>query len=208
MKMFSYVVRRDFGFAPNPFGKHCTLATCKPEIRTAANVGDWVIGTGSADKSVGLGDNIVFAMCVEEKMRFDQYWNDTRFKYKRPLMNGSLKQTYGDNIYHLDEEGQNWIQENSHHSLEDGSQNTRNKNKDLKSQFVLISEHFWYFGRSAVPIPGNLCDSIRKKGQGHKSNCISEEVITEFVQWITDSFPLGYNGKPRQFNLFERYSGR
>ncbi|WP_225761747.1 hypothetical protein [Acinetobacter sp. Marseille-P8610] len=33
MKIFSYVVSRDFGFAPNPFFNFCTLATCKPKIR-------------------------------------------------------------------------------------------------------------------------------------------------------------------------------
>lgn len=207
MKMYSYVVRRDYGFAPNPFGQYCTLATCKPEIRNSATIGDWVIGTGSDAAAVRLGNNLVYAMCIKEKISFDQYWRDVRFRYKRPLMNGSLKQTYGDNIYHLDEEGQNWIQENSHHSLPDGSQNIRNMDRDLKSQFVLVSEHFWYFGKLAVPIPERLCTSIRKKGPGYKSD-IPEEIITEFIQWITDTFPMGYIGKPRQFSLFERYSGR
>src|SRR5712671_5339411 len=33
MRLYSYVVARDFGFAPNPFFGVCTLATCKPDIR-------------------------------------------------------------------------------------------------------------------------------------------------------------------------------
>lgn len=49
MKLYSYIVARDYGFAPNPFFGICTLATCKQKIRSAANVGDWVIGTGSKD---------------------------------------------------------------------------------------------------------------------------------------------------------------
>ena len=47
MKLYSYIVARDFGFAPNPFYGFCTLATCKPKIREHASVGDWVVGTGA-----------------------------------------------------------------------------------------------------------------------------------------------------------------
>ena len=47
MRLHSYVVARDYGFAPNPFFGVCTLATCKPKIRSAAKLGDWVMGTGS-----------------------------------------------------------------------------------------------------------------------------------------------------------------
>ncbi len=49
MKIYSYVVRYDAGFAPNPFGEFSTLATCKPRIRKKIQVGDWVIGTGSVE---------------------------------------------------------------------------------------------------------------------------------------------------------------
>ena len=38
MKLFSYVVARDFAFAPNPFHGYCTLATCKPIIRRVTQV--------------------------------------------------------------------------------------------------------------------------------------------------------------------------
>jgi hypothetical protein len=30
--LYSYVVRWDHGFAPNPFYETCTVATCKPYI--------------------------------------------------------------------------------------------------------------------------------------------------------------------------------
>ncbi|MFH1865797.1 MAG: hypothetical protein ABIK85_07930, partial [Candidatus Eisenbacteria bacterium] len=39
MRLFSYIVARDYGFAPNPFCGVCTLATCKPKIRESASVG-------------------------------------------------------------------------------------------------------------------------------------------------------------------------
>ena len=40
-RIYSYVVRYDSGFAPNPFYGYCTLATCKPDIRGR---GGWRLG--------------------------------------------------------------------------------------------------------------------------------------------------------------------
>ncbi len=70
INLYSYVVAHDTGFAPNPFGNYCTLACCKPDIRKAANVGDWVVGTGS--KKNDESDKIIYAMKVTEKKDWDQ----------------------------------------------------------------------------------------------------------------------------------------
>lgn len=43
-KIYSYIVAEDNGFAPNPFGKACTLACCKPDIRQHAKTDDWILG--------------------------------------------------------------------------------------------------------------------------------------------------------------------
>ncbi|SSY70238.1 hypothetical protein [Alysiella crassa] len=40
MKIISYVVKYDYGFAPNPYHGFLTLATCKPVIRSNAEIGD------------------------------------------------------------------------------------------------------------------------------------------------------------------------
>jgi len=37
MKVYSYIVAYDSGFAPNPFHGICTLACCKPTIRRTAH---------------------------------------------------------------------------------------------------------------------------------------------------------------------------
>jgi hypothetical protein len=66
LRLFSYVVRYDKGFAPNLFWNYCTLATCKPGIRRKAEVGDWVVGTGSKE-NVGIG-KLIYAMKIEEKI--------------------------------------------------------------------------------------------------------------------------------------------
>lgn len=84
MRLHSYVVARDYGFAPNPFFTICTLATCKPKIRSTAAVGDWVIGTGSRQRN--RQNHVVYAMRVTEAMTFEQYWNDSRFQRKKPTL--------------------------------------------------------------------------------------------------------------------------
>ena len=93
MRLFSYVITVDAGFAPNPYHDFCTLAVCKPKIRKTASVGDWVIGTGS--KMKGLQNRLIYAMRVTEEMKFNAYWTDPRFRRKRPDIYGNRVQVRG-----------------------------------------------------------------------------------------------------------------
>ena len=95
-RAFSYVVKRDYGFAPNPFYGFLTLATCKPLIRKNAEIGDFIIGNSPSN----LGSKLVYMAKVSEIITFDEYWSNPRFLCKKPIMNGSVKKLYGDNIYH------------------------------------------------------------------------------------------------------------
>ncbi len=153
MTVWSYKISRDFGFAPNPFFGYCTVACCKPDIRQGAREGDLVFGC--AAKALGIGEVLIFAMRVQEKVTFDEYWLDERFLKRRPVFSAGRARMYGDNIYHSDGAG-NWVQEDSHHSLEDGSWNEENASRDLNSKFVLISQTFSYWGREAIEIPEHL----------------------------------------------------
>jgi hypothetical protein len=196
VRLYSYVVARDFGFAPNPFYGFCTLATCKPDIRKTAQAGDWVIGTGS--KSNGREGHLVFAMRVSEAMTFDQYWADPRFESKRPSLHGSLKQAFGDNIYHH-KGGGGWSQENSHHSMHDGSTNSENVEHDTRTDRVLISDHFAYWGGQGPDIPAEFRDwdgvDVCLGRQGHRCN-FPEELVEQFVQWLEGPGMSGYVGRP------------
>ncbi|WP_348814675.1 hypothetical protein NFG57_15145 [Halomonas sp. H10-59] len=155
--LYSYPITRDFGFAPNPFHGYCTLATCKPNIRKSAEVGDWVIGVGGATLP-SVRRKCIFLMKVTEKLDFEQYWNDKRFSLKKPIRNGSHLQMLGDNIYHKDMTG-DWVQEDSHHSNPDGTMNVINRDIDTgRCDKVLVSECFIYFGAAAASID---LDSIR-----------------------------------------------
>lgn len=146
--LYTYTVTRDFSFAPNPFHGLCTLATCKPKIRKSAKVNDWVMGVGGSNLKV-IKRKCIFIMKVSETLSFQEYWEDERFRLKKPQRNGSRVQMLGDNIYHkcgID----SWIQEDSHHSNQDGSSNLTNLNRDTgTTDRVLVSNHFLYFGSMA-----------------------------------------------------------
>jgi hypothetical protein len=207
MKCYSYVVARDYGFAPNPFYGHCTLATCKPRIREAASKGDWVLGCGSAKhKASGF---LVYAMQVDEKLHFNDYWKSKKFRGKRPTMNGSLKQMYGDNIYHFDQSKKRWVQVDSHHSNRDGSENEYNKKRDLKSEYVLISSQFWYFGGHPLKLVsrfrnGKSC--VCCTGRGYRI-IRDEELVSQFISWVGKQAMQGYRADPLHFTSFRRYRG-
>ena len=196
MTLYSYVVCQDFGFAPNPFHGFCTLATCKPKIRERAQVDDWVVGTGS--KMAGRHKNLVFAMCVSETMTYTEYWNDDRFKKKKPNLLGSEKQAYGDNIYFQDSDTGEWHQENSHHSRPNGTADADNLNHDTSADRVLIGVDFTYWGGEGPELPEAICDKIRKSGPGHKCR-FEQQIVDEFIAWFRSIGEVGYAGKPKDW---------
>lgn len=200
MRIYSYIIARDFGFAPNPFYGYCTLATCKPKIRKGARVGDWVMGTG-AKKRYDLAGHVVYAMRVDEVLDFDGYWVDPRFQSKKPLLNGSLKQLYGDNIYH--KRGRLWIQEDSHHSLSGGRPNLKNIERDTGTNRVLISRNFVYLGERAIEIPARLLhhtptnEKLCCTTQGYR--VVHEPLADSFRRWLKKVGPWGLSGMPLEF---------
>lgn len=200
MKLYSYVVARDYGFAPNPFHGVCSLATCKPLIRKGAGIGDWVVGTGSSKYK--LMGHVVFAMKVTEALSYDQYWDDARFLSKKPNLTGSFKQAFGDNIYHRNTRTGRWVQVNSHHSLETGSPNSKNIEHDTQTDRVLLSTEYIYWGATGPKIPARFSDSKILKiciGQrGHKI-ATSEKHIDSFIAWLKTYNVGGFSGAPAEF---------
>ena len=207
MRLYSYIVKYDSGFAPNPFYGVCTLATCKPKIREKAQIGDWVIGTGSGSQATGLGGHLVYAMKVEETLPFQRYFKDPRFQCKKPDLRGSRKLARGDNIYCLD--NKRWRQLNSYHSHEDGSPNQKHIEKDTKVDRVLISRNYIYFGRCAPEIPEvfvsrGLEKSICHTGRNHRvfdsSKRSDAALIAEFEDWFCQLGDTGYVADPSDWS--------
>jgi hypothetical protein len=199
MTVYSYLIEHDLGLAPNPFGQYCTLAVCKPSIRMSSNlkIGDWVIGTGSkALEGVTkrkLTNKLIYAMEIKEKLTLDEYWNEPRFQYKKPVMNGSLISMYGDNFYHMVDDC-NWIQEDSAHSNIDASCNVGHLKKDTGGKNVLISDNFFYFGDKAPVIPDFLL-GICYDRQGHKI-VRPPQLASDTIDWVKSSFKKGIHGNP------------
>lgn len=202
VRLYSYVVRYDSGFAPNPFYGICTLATCKPDIRKAAETGDWVVGTGSADRRIGRGGFLVFAMRVTETLPLREYWHDPRFRRKRSNLRGSTKHASGDNIYCWNARQKRWEQLDSYHSQADGSPHEAHIRRDTSVDRVLVSTDFVYFGGHGPQIPHAFRRykgiDICKQGQGRKivSNL---DLIRDFEAWIRSSGHAGYVNAPHDW---------
>lgn len=182
-KLYSYVVRYDNGFAPNPFWNTCTLATCKPEIRRLAQVGDCIVGTGS--KTAGRHEHLVFVMFVTEAMTFNEYWLDEWYANKKPIepIRGGDRRACGDNIYYkLGPD--HWHQRKSFHGeLELPT--------DTKVDRVLASTDFAYWGGTGPKIPDRFLRDKFLVGRGYGSR-FPKELIDDFVEWYRG---LGANGR-------------
>jgi hypothetical protein len=195
MTLYSYVVAHDFGFAPNPFHSFCTLATCKPDIRKQANVGDYIVGTGCANRQ--RQGYLVYFMVVSEIITFEQYWEYGRFEVKKPNLRGSFMQAFGDNIYHRGHSG-GWLQEKSVHSYEDGRPNPVNVKTDTKSSRVLIATDFAYFGGSGPLIPERFRQPNGQDvcGKRFYRKNLDPQLVGRFIAWLRSLNSAGFAGEP------------
>lgn len=194
MRLCSYAIVHDAGFAPNPFGGYCTLAACTPNHQgLRLSQGDWLVGHATADREHGL----IYAMRVSEVLDFDAYYNDPRFDYKKPRLDKTWREARGDNIYYLADDG-SWIQ--YHPTLFHGT--LQNRIQDTRHPRVFISDHFYYFGENTPMIPEQFGTLVRDR-QGCKCS-YPEEHVRAFVKWLQANFNPGTHGNPRdleQVNL-------
>lgn len=202
--MFSYVVRYDSGFAPNPFFGYCTLATCKPKIRKDARYNDWVVGTGSGARDIKRAGHLVYAMRVTEVLPTTCYWHDKRFEKKKPDLFLSWKSASGDNIYEPVKLSQ-WKQLDSYHSHRDGSRNNDHVERDTNVEKILVSEDFVYFGGEGPKLPDRF---INKKFDNRRTilcegradrRIRDSEVIADFENWFRSLGVTGVQGKPHDW---------
>lgn len=178
-RIFRYVVRVDCGSAPRPYGGFCTLAICKPRIRKAAAVGDWVVGFRSH-----ASDQVVYAMKVAEILSFQQYWIDARFQDRRPHAS-----PIPDNIYCQQENGEFQQVPNPVH--DEG-----NIAGDLSGYNVLIGTRFWYFGAASVALPTELIHLVPyPRGHTVHKNRRPDD-IAQMERWLA-AWPHGVHGEPR-----------
>jgi hypothetical protein len=202
MDYYSYKIDHDFGLAPNPFWGYCTIAVCKSNIRKnkKLKIGDWIIGTGT--KKIKKFHHLIILMQVEEILPMKDYWNDSRFQLKKPVINGSLVQMYGDNFYHFDKNTNSWIQENSAHSLENGFPNDKHLKRDTGGENVLISKNFYYFGNDCPIIPEEYLE-VCCEARDFKSTAIPTEIADQFVRWVKAKYEIGIHGDPISWSQYK-----
>ncbi|NHJ06197.1 MAG: hypothetical protein EAX90_15320 [Candidatus Heimdallarchaeota archaeon] len=204
MKIYSYVLRNDQGFAPNPFWDYCTLALDQPLIRQVAQIGDWIVGLKeNLGNSIKL--SLLFAMKITEKLTFEEYWNDPRFQLKKPDFSID-EQIFrvGDNIYSsLNEDTEQLYSLHSNEFFENDEEWLHQKKQDLQGKFVLIADKnsFHYFGRKTEKIPSEELIDILYCDIGHK--CIADPIVPEqfidFIDNLRDRKKVGFITSPEKW---------
>jgi len=184
MRLCSYVVVIDKGFAPNPFSGFCTLAARTPNHQgLRLKEGDWVLGNSSSAE----GRRLIYAMRISEVLDFDKYYRDNRFARKKAKA-GTWRDRCGDNIYFRNKAG-DWVRGVSFHhtSLDSLRQDTRRPR-------VFISDHFFYFGENARALPPKFA-SLARTCQGCKYH--PGNLVEEFIKWLEQTYKPRLHGEPR-----------
>jgi len=202
-KIYSYVLRFDDGAAPNPFWNTCTLTICKPAIRRKAQIGDWVVGTGSKNTRVSdeiivdLSDSLVYAMKISDIKTLEEYNRYCKINLQNKIPIWKTKDwrlRMGDCIYDFSSGQEPKIRKSVH--------NETNRKRDLSGLFTLLSNHFYYFGVEARPLPEYL-KQIIKRNQGHRV-IEQTDIIEKFENWIKQFEPNKLYANPQLRWQFDR----
>ena len=201
MRLFSYKLTHDSGFAPNPFWGVLTLATCKPLFRRSKRTGDWIAGFTSVklcEDQVGQ-EKLIFLVKIDEKISIVDYFRGQRFQKKIPLKSAhkAICQA-GDNIYrplcpHP-------ITENDFEQIPNKNHKYESKKHDISGENVLIGAEFVYFGRNALSIPLYLRPQV-PKGQSSNGNRTHDvESVRKFIEFVMAKASIGrIHGPPHEW---------
>jgi len=186
-RILSYVLKADVGLAPNFQGNIGTLAVCKPVVRNAAQVGSDLI-LGMSNSAHGR-NRVIYAMTVDEKLSFEEFFNDPRFEVKKPV--GENK--FGDNFFESSSSMSPAFNSAAHYNKPEKIE------ADLKS-LVVVGHNFWYFGADAPELPEGLKDTklsvFGMNGRrGHRVTT-DEKTINSFCEWLY-KFKQGVHSHPR-----------
>jgi hypothetical protein len=202
-KIYSYVLRIDDGAAPNPFWGTCTLTICKPAIRRKAQIGDWIIGTGSKNaicndgKVYDLSDKLVYAMKINDIKTLQDYDNFCKSSLPNKIPNRQTnywRLRVGDCIYDYSK-GHN-------PSIRDSVHKESNRERDLSGRNALLSDNFYYFGEEPIPLPPDLKPLI-KRNQGHRK-IENPYLVSRFEGWIKQFGKNIINADPQMRSKFKR----
>jgi len=168
----SYKMTSDRGFAPNPYEGVLTLTTCKPGIRKCHKKGQWLAGfTSKTLNGDDIGnEKLVYLARIDDKLPIEKYYEEYPAKRICPS---------ADNIYAV----QNGILT----LVNDAIHNEGHRENDLAGRNVLISQHYYYFGKDAL----RICEKLRSKikvpvGQAYYGWCTTGADAGVFIAWVID----------------------
>lgn len=206
--LYCYKMTHDTGFAPNPYHRVLTLATCKPVIRRCAKENCWISGWTSnevvdknGEKQLFTDNNqkLIYLAKISKVIGFKEYWESYPEKRQpdHPMEGGKgcLKSCgntmltnnvgidfCGDNIYEPnDKETFGFKQhENPHHG-------EQNKEHDLSGKNVLVCEEYYYFGVE------NAIEIKNKSFIVHRNKKMSLETkeAKDVIEYVTKTFSKG-----------------
>ena len=158
MRLCSYTVKHDKGFAPNPFWCYCTLAACASNHQGGVRLecSDWLV----AMEDTNHGNKLLYKMEVHERLHFVEYFTDSKFQKNKLVMTGTWRQRCGDDIYYM--QNRKWKQLPTLYLF-----GRAHLKKDTKYPYVFIGRRFYCFGENAVPISEQFGTLIKDR-QGTK----------------------------------------
>jgi Nucleotide modification associated domain 2 len=176
-KIWRYVLAQDYEFAPCIDGGLLTLCTCKPKIRSGAEVGDWVIAF--MPKNFGVG-RVVWAGCVKDILSMGDY--------------GAQYAGRADAIYRR----VGWFPD-GREVLEHYGGPCHNSRKqietDPRGRHALIFGPYWYWGGNG-PVASPKVADLAHYYVGQTTKGSTSEAIECLRDWLW-RWPVGIHGAPR-----------
>lgn len=182
--VFAYKLTVDNGGAPCVHRGLLSLSICKPRIRVAANVGDWILGFG-ARSIEELRGRLIYVARVTEVVEDGNYYR-SRDYLDRP----DCIYTHDGSAYAYREGSRFHGPEDLEHDLGEPQKHARARN--------LLSDQFIYFGRKPGPSLEDIADIYEELPRDFLKNH-ERDVRTRleaFILRVFTEFSMGAPGKP------------
>ena len=197
MRLFTYKMTHDTGFAPNPFHGVLTLATCKPGMRRTKKIGDWIAGFSSEALASSKGvtvdcEALIYLGRVSKRLTIAEYYEQYKNKIPPSIEADDLINRAGDNIYEplcTDPE-----KEDDYYQIRNINHDDGNKSHDLSVQNVLIFDESYYLGSNGKRIPGeiNISRPTGPTPYGYKT--VKESEINKLIKWVRKQYKKEIKG--------------
>lgn len=173
-RFYRYIHVSDDGHAPCVDHGLITLATCKPQIRSTAKVGDWVAGY----MPKGIGEGLVtWIGRVAEAVSPTDY--ERRFRGRK------------DAQYRLLDDGHVKRVDPAYHP------GIAEQRKDMSAKVLIFDQNAsWYFGDRPIELP-SMFGVLAASGQGHRVNLRLPDDIAQIEAWLHGQVVAGVHGDPR-----------